>query len=121
MIAGPAGVGKTRIATEIGAEASARGFLTLAGNCYERDDAVPFIPVVEILESFLGRAASPEAVRLALGGDAAEIARLVPQLRRMFQDIPSPLEASPEQSRHVLFNAVAEFLARAAADSPCFC
>ncbi|MGA9306592.1 MAG: AAA family ATPase, partial [Candidatus Sulfotelmatobacter sp.] len=118
MIAGPAGVGKTRIATEIGAEASARGFLTLAGNCYERDDAVPFIPVVEILESFLGRAASPEAVRLALGHDAPEIARLVPQLRRMFQDIPSPLEASPEQSRHVLFNAIAEFLARAAADSP---
>jgi len=118
MIAGPAGVGKTRIATEIGAEASARGFLTLAGNCYERDDAVPFIPVVEILESFLARAANPEAVRLALGDDAAEIARLVPQLRRKFHDIPPPLEASPEQSRRVLFNAVAEFLVRAAADTP---
>jgi tetratricopeptide (TPR) repeat protein len=118
MIAGPAGVGKTRIATEIGAEASARRFQTLAGNCYERDDAVPYIPVVEILESFFGRAASPEAVRLALGDDAAEIARLVPQLRRTFHDIPSPLEASPEQSRRVLFNAVAEFLVRAAADSP---
>lgn len=118
MIAGPAGVGKTRIATEIGAEASAKGFLTLAGNCYERDDAVPFIPVVEILESFLARAASPAAFRRALGDDAAEIARLVPQLRRTFNDIPSPLEASPEQSRRVLFNAVAEFLVRAASDTP---
>jgi tetratricopeptide (TPR) repeat protein len=118
MIAGPAGVGKTRIATEIGAEASARGFLTLAGNCYERDDAVPFIPVVEILESFLARAPSPAALRLALGDDAAEIARLVPQLRRTFHDIPSPLEASPEQSRRVLFNAVAEFLVRSSSNTP---
>jgi tetratricopeptide (TPR) repeat protein len=118
MIAGPAGVGKTRIATEIGAEASARGFLTLAGNCYERDDAVPYIPVVEILERALARATSPEAFRLALGDDAAEIARLVPQLRRTFHDIPAPLEISPEQSRRVMFMAVAEYLVRAAADTP---
>jgi tetratricopeptide (TPR) repeat protein len=118
VVAGPAGVGKTRIATEIGAEASARGFLTLAGNCYERDDAVPFIPIVEILERTLGCATSPEALRLALGDDAAEIARLVPKLRRTFHDIPSPLETSPEQSRRVMFDAVADFLIRAASDTP---
>jgi hypothetical protein len=118
MLAGRAGVGKTRMATETSGAAAERGFLTFRGNCYDRDDAVPFIPVVEILENAFARASSPEAFRQALGDNAAEIARLVPQLRRTFNDIPPPLEISPEQSRRVLFNAVTEFLVRATANSP---
>lgn len=118
MVTGPAGVGKTRIATEIAAEASAKGFRTLSGNCYDRDDSVSFMPLVEILEKAFARAASPEALRRALGDDAAELSRLVPQLRRKFHDIPAPLELSPEQSRRFMFNAVADFLLRAAADGP---
>ncbi len=118
MLGGPPGVGKTRMATEIGAEASEKGYLTLAGNCYDRDDAVPFIPIVEILEDALARSATPEAFRSALGDDAAEVARLMPQLRRMFPDIPPPSQTTPEQSRRVLFGAIAKFLARAAANTP---
>jgi class 3 adenylate cyclase/tetratricopeptide (TPR) repeat protein len=116
MLGGPPGVGKTRMATEIGAEASAKGYLILAGNCYDRADAVPFIPIVEILDDALARAPTPEAFRHSLGDDAAEVARLMPQLRRMFPDIPPASEATPEQSRRVLFNAIAKFLARAAAN-----
>ena len=118
MLGGPPGVGKTRMATEIGAEASEKGYLTLAGNCYDRADAVPFIPIVEILEDALARSATPEAFRNALGDDAAEVARLMPQLRRMFPDIPAPSQTTPEQSRRVLFGAIAKFLARAAANTP---
>lgn len=118
MLGGPPGVGKTRMATEIGAEASDKGYLTLAGNCYDRADAVPFIPIVEILEDALARSATPEAFRNALGDDAAEVARLMPQLRRMFPDIPAPSQTTPEQSRRVLFSAIAKFLARAAANTP---
>lgn len=118
MLGGQPGVGKTRIATEIGAEASEKGYLTIAGNCYDRDDAVPFIPIVEILDDALARSATPEAFRGALGDDAAEVARLTPQLRRMFPDIPPPSEATPEQSRRALFSAIAKFLARLAENSP---
>ena len=116
MLGGPPGVGKTRMATEIGAEASAKGYLILAGNCYDRADAVPFIPIIEILDDLLARASTPEAFRHALGDDAAEVARLMPQLRRMFPDIPPGSETTLEQSRHVLFNAIAKVLARAAAN-----
>lgn len=118
MVGGPPGVGKTRMAMEIGAEASDRGILTLAGNCYDHDDAAPFIPIVEILDGALARYASPEVFRRALGDNAAEVARLMPEMRRMFPDIPSPSETTPEQSRRVLFNAIAKFLARAAANTP---
>jgi predicted ATPase len=47
-----------------------------------------------------------------------EIARLMPQLLRLFPDLPPPLEIPPEQSRRLLFNAVAEVLTRTAGNRP---
>jgi len=117
-IAGAPGVGKSRIASEIGAEASQRGFSVLAGNCYDLDDSVPFIPFVEIFEAALARAASPGAFREVLGEDATAIAWVMPQLRRLFPDIPPPLQTSPDESRRILFNAMAELIARRAAMRP---
>jgi hypothetical protein len=116
LISGCAGVGKTRLAAEIGVEASKHGTLTLVGNCYDREDSVPFLPFVEILEAALARAHSPESFREIIGSNASEIARLLPELRRLFPDIPPPLDLSPEQSRRVLFNAVADFFGRLATE-----
>ncbi len=118
VIGGAPGVGKTRIAAEIGAEASRDGFLTFVGGCYDREDSVPFIPFVEILEAGLAQAGSPAAFRDALGTDAPELARLLPQLRRLYSDIAAPLELPPEQSRRVLFNAVAALVVRTARRRP---
>jgi predicted ATPase len=118
MIGGALGVGKTRIAAEFAAEASARGFVTLVGSCYDRENSLPFNPFVEILESAMAQSTSRDAFRAALGNDAGEMARLMPQLRRLFPDIPPPLELSPEQSRRILFNAVVELLGRSSASGP---
>src|SRR5260370_39761195 len=82
MIGGAPGVGKTRIAAEFAAEASDRGFLELAGSCYDRDDSVPFSPFVEILDAALAQARSPAGFPRALGKDAAQLARLIPHLRQ---------------------------------------
>jgi 2-phosphoglycerate kinase len=43
MVGGEPGVGKSRIAGEVGVEASLKGCLVLAGSCYDREDSVPFI------------------------------------------------------------------------------
>jgi predicted ATPase len=118
MIGGALGVGKTRIAAEFAAEASARGFTTLVGSCYDRENSLPFNPYVEILESAMAQSPSQDSFRAALGDDAGEMARLMPQLRRIFPDIPPPLELSPEQSRKILFDAVVELLSRTAASGP---
>jgi tetratricopeptide (TPR) repeat protein len=118
LIGGAPGVGKTRIGSEIGAEASRRGMLTLIGSCYDRDDPVPFVPFVEILDAALAQTPDQAAFREALGNDAAEIARLLPQLRRLFPDIPPPMQLPPEQSRRVLFSAVTDVIARLARSRP---
>ncbi len=118
LISGAAGVGKTRIAAEISAKASRRGMRSFVGSCYDREDPVPFNPVVEILEEWLAQTRDMTAFRETLGNDAPEMARLLPQLRRLFPDIPPPLELPPEQSRRILFGAVADLIARAARNAP---
>ena len=118
MISGAPGIGKTRTAAEVAAEASERGFYTLAGCCYDRADSVPFNPFVEALESAQAQTPRPEVFRRLLGDAAGELARLMPQLRRMFPDLAPVVEISPEQSRRLLLNAFVEFLTNAAANGP---
>ncbi|MEE8550188.1 MAG: AAA family ATPase [Gemmatimonadota bacterium] len=117
MIGGEPGVGKTRIAEELMAEARQRNMLALTGRCYEMEGAPPYIPFVEMLEA-TARLVPAEALRDALGDAAPEVAKLTPQLRRLFPDIPPPLELPPEQERRYLFNCLREFLERAGRTQP---
>jgi tetratricopeptide (TPR) repeat protein len=113
MLAGGPGVGKTRLAMEMAEYASRVGFRCLVGHCYERDEPFPYLPFVEIIESGLAQAASLDDFRRQMGGNAAELAQLVPSLRRVFPDIPQPLELPPAQKRRYLFQSVSEALGRA--------
>jgi DNA-binding SARP family transcriptional activator/class 3 adenylate cyclase len=120
LIGGEPGVGKTRLTLEIGAEATGRGMRVRVGRCYEIEGAPPYVPFVEMLEQALAGAPSPAAFRELLGEDAPEVAKLVPRLRRLFPDIPPPLDLPAEQERRYLFNSLREYLARAASARPLF-
>ncbi len=117
MIGGEPGVGKTRIAEELMAEARQRNMTAYIGRCYEMEGAPPYVPFVEMFE-VAARTATPEGFRAALGDSAGEVARIMPELRRLFSDIPPPLELPPEQERRYLFNSVRGFLARAGRAQP---
>jgi len=117
MIGSEPGVGKTRIAEELMAEASDRGMLALIGHCYEQEGSPPYIPFVEVLEAAT-RTVDPDALRTALGDSAPEVAKLLPGLRKLFPDIPPPPELPPEQERRYLFNGMLAFLSRAAQTQP---
>jgi len=118
LIGGEAGVGKTRMAAEVGAEALRKGAQAYVGSCHDRENPDPLTPFIEILESALTHASSPAAFREALDKDASELAFFLPRLRRLFPDIPPPQKSSPEQSRRILFGAVEEFLQRNARNRP---
>jgi class 3 adenylate cyclase/tetratricopeptide (TPR) repeat protein len=119
MIGGEPGVGKTRLAEELAAEARQRGMLSLAGHCYEMEGAPPYIAFVEMLEA-TARLIPAAALREALGDAAPEVAKLMPELRRLFPDIAAPLELPPEQERRYLFNSMHEFMERAGHAQPLF-
>jgi hypothetical protein len=113
MVAGGPGVGKTRLAMEMAEYASRAGFRYLVGHCYERDEPFPFLPFVEILESGLAQATSQDDFRRRMGANAPELAQIAPSLRRVFPDIPQPLELPPAQKRRYLFQSVSEGLTNA--------
>ncbi len=117
LVGGEPGVGKTTLVRQFIRESESRGALALFGRCYEMEGALPYSPFVEMLEQGLGVMPS-EIVREDMGADAAEVARMVPEIRRRFPDIPPPLDLPPEQQRRYFFNAVGAFIGRAAARFP---
>src|SRR5215471_6731299 len=91
VVAGEAGVGKTRLVSELIARVRAQGALALAGGCLDvGEGVVAYAPLVEALRS-LGGAVDPAELGRVLGGARAELARLVPEL-----GAPDEVYAAPE-------------------------
>jgi len=118
ILAGGAGVGKTRLAMEMAGYASRVGFRCSVGHCYERDEPFPYLPFVEIIENSLARAPSLDDYRQRAGDNLVELAQIAPSLRRIFPDISKPLELPPAQQRRYLFQSFSEALARLARTRP---
>ncbi len=113
LIAGEPGVGKTRLAAELGAAVHPQGAIVLAGRCDE-DLGVPYQPFVEALRHYLSAPASG----LRLGRHGGELVRLVPELAELRTGLQTPLQADPETERYRLFDAVAAWLAEVSAETP---
>ena len=118
LVAGEAGLGKSRLVAEVAREAEARGMRVLTGHCVESDGAAPYLPYVEIIEEAISSPRSPLALREALSGVAPEVARIAPALRRVLPDIGPPVELPPELAQRYVWNSVAEFLTRGAQRQP---
>ncbi len=117
LIGGEPGVGKTRLAEEVAAEGASRGLLHFVGRCYDVEGGGPYAPFVEALEAGL-RFSGPELFREQLGEEAADVARVMPQIRRMYSDIPPPLDLPPDVERRHLFNSLVSFIERGARRTP---
>ena len=70
LLSGEAGAGKSRLAREVAARATARDFHLLSGSCTERDRDFPFAPFVDALRQ----------QRLALLGSSSSLTSAVPEL-----------------------------------------
>ncbi len=113
------GVGKTRLAMEMAEYASRTGFRCSVGHCYEREEPYPYIPFAEIIESNLAQSSSLEDYRGQMDPYAEELAQIAPSLRRIFPDLPKPLELPAAQQRGYLFQSLAEAMAQSARIRPC--
>lgn len=114
MLTGEPGIGKTRTAQELATHADGLGAQVLWGRCYETPGAPPFWPWVQIIRSYV-RERQAEQVRAEMGGGAADIAEIVPDVRERLQNIPPASSlADPEQTRFRLFDSVTGFLLNAA-------
>jgi len=78
LVSGEAGVGKTRLVSELAALAVGAGFLVLTGQCVELGaEGLPLAPLADALRA-LARTTGPEALAEVLGPAGPGLARLLP-------------------------------------------
>src|SRR4029453_8856523 len=75
--------------------------------------APALIPFIELLEE-ASRLMPAPIFRQAVGASAPELAKLMPELHRLFPDMSPPLDLPPQLKQRFLFTNVREFLTRAA-------
>jgi len=113
LVSGDAGVGKTRLVTELAARARQRGFTVLSGRCAELGDAVPYLPLADALRDATSGSSPDDALLDALAARPV-LSRLLPD-RNEGQPAGGDLPGLVQQQ---LFGAVLGMLAELAGDSP---
>jgi DNA-binding CsgD family transcriptional regulator len=80
IVAGEAGVGKTRLVTELAGRATGSGFTVLAGHCVELGaEGLPLAPLIDALRT-LARISTPDELAEVLGPARRGLGRLLPEL-----------------------------------------
>ena len=117
LLVGEPGIGKSRLAEELIAQARARGARVLVGRCWEAGGAPAYWPWVQSLRPYL-RDTDADSLRSQLRGGAAELARLFPELRDLLADLLPAPQLESEGARFRLFDSMTAFLKSAAAPQP---
>jgi DNA-binding SARP family transcriptional activator/tetratricopeptide (TPR) repeat protein len=101
LVSGEAGIGKSRLALELGRRVRAEGHVVASARAYEAAGRLPWGPVVDLLRA--------DALRSHIDtlGTVwrAELARLLPELLEASQP-PAPIRSGDLAQRHRLFDAV---------------
>jgi predicted ATPase len=105
LLAGDAGMGKTRLASELGQRAARLGMTVVFGGCSEAELALTYLPFLEAVGNHLA-ASDLETVRERLGPVRRELAHLFPQLEP--EAVPPDIEST--QGRLRLFEAMLALL-----------
>jgi DNA-binding CsgD family transcriptional regulator len=111
LVSGDAGVGKTRLVSELADGARQRGFTVLAGRCAELADTVPYLPLADALRG--AAAASCDGPLLDALAARPVLARLLPdrEITRQPADLPG-------LAQQQLFGAVLGMLTELAEAQP---
>ena len=116
LLVGEPGIGKTRAAEELATYARVSGARVYWGRCREDEGAPAYWPWVQAIRGY-ARDADPVALAWQLGGGAAEVAQLIPEVAEKL-DIEPGERADSEEARFRLFDSVTSLLLAAARDRP---
>jgi tetratricopeptide (TPR) repeat protein len=117
LVSGEPGIGKSRLADELTAVARGRGGRVLWGRCWEAGGSPAYWPWMQSIRSYL-RDVDPDVVRDELGAGASDIARMLPEVRDLFRELPEPPSVDPDTARFRLFEAVTALLKGAGQRQP---
>jgi len=116
LLSGEPGIGKSRLADQLAAQARIDGLRVLVGRCWDDAGAPAYWPWVQVIRSLL-RATDDATLRRQLGSGASDVAQMVPELREQFSDLPASIDTESESARFQLFDSATMFLRRASEDT----
>jgi DNA-binding CsgD family transcriptional regulator len=118
LLVGEPGIGKTRTALELAAQASRHAMIAW-GRCHEEAGAPPYRPWAQILAEVAAGQDSAE-LRADLGTGGPDIAEIVPDFRARLPDLDPPPAAlsDPSETRFRLFGSIARFLVNSSRRRP---
>ncbi len=117
MVLGEPGIGKTALCLQLETYVTLRGGRTLVGHCYEEGSlSLPYLAFVEAMRSYV-LSRKVKDLRDELGTGAADVARIVSEIRERLKVKLRP-QKDPEEERYRLMQAVTSFLTNAANVQP---
>ena len=117
MLAGEPGIGKSRIAQQLAAQAGGLGVQVYWGWCYEEVGAPPYWPWIQLLRTCIQEKTAEELGAL-LGPGAAAISEIVPELLVKLPELEPPPALDPEEARFRLFDSITTFWKNASQAKP---
>jgi predicted ATPase/DNA-binding SARP family transcriptional activator len=118
FISGEPGIGKTRLSRDFTRWGEEKQQATvLWGYCYEMSGVLPYQPIADAIGAHV-RACSDEQLRHILGNSAADLAKIIPEIRFKLPELPQAESQGPEAERRNLYSAVAHYLNALAAERP---
>ncbi|HTQ67886.1 MAG TPA: AAA family ATPase [Solirubrobacteraceae bacterium] len=116
LVGGEAGVGKTRLSTQLALQLHATGATVVYGRCDE-DLGVPYQPWLEALGHLVEHV--PESIlEQHVKGRGGELARIIPAIRERVPSCPPPRQSDPETERYLLYAAAAGLIEDVAMQGP---
>jgi tetratricopeptide (TPR) repeat protein len=118
MVVGEPGIGKTALCGQLATYVALRGGKALVGHCYEEGSlSLPYLAFVEAMRSYV-LARDPDGLRSDLGTGAADVARIVSEVRDRVQGVELRPAGDAEDDRWRLLQSVTSFLRNASAVQP---
>ena len=116
FLTGAPGIGTSRLASEIAAEAAAKGWLVLTGRCLEKDGDA-YGPFREVLAAAVA-ASTAKSLQEAAGHHGPLLATLAPSLRQKMRGMPAAPEVAADRIREQLFKALHAMLTGVQGNKP---
>ena len=107
LIEGESGIGKSRLVEETAGYARQQGIKLLSGKCYEAEQSLPYQVVIHLVGQALDTWPQ-KALQQVPSASLAEIARLVPEVAQVSQNLPPPSDFQEAQQGR-LFRALIQF------------
>jgi DNA-binding CsgD family transcriptional regulator/Tfp pilus assembly protein PilF len=133
LISGEAGIGKSRLVSEVKSYAATQGYLLLQGNCFPNDIHYPYAPLLDLLRSLYAsqqngiivspptkKASTPTGKTPSRREKLERLARdIFPLLPEFVPEQTTPrVSLEPEQEKHRIFAVLANFFISLSASSP---